>query len=344
MNNSGNINGLSGTQYYFKLEQLATRIFTHSGYEISSTQSRLGPDIIFQANGNVYYVEVKGSSSFCYCNHSMLEKAAVSLVNYVKKDNEIPILLIFAVIAERQKQDLINNYHITILDLANLLYIVNGTDLQDELVSLLPFAVDQINPIAPTDLEKIKLNLNWLQHRDEIPDLLLQLDNCIVGKPGAHSFELICTDLLRYIFADDLSLWKKQASSNKQLYRFDLLCRIKDGLSKSFWCILESYFHTKYIVFEFKNLNEIVTQKEIYTTEKYLYNKALRNVAIIVARSGFHENSVWATKGCLREEGKLILLLTVEEMKEMVQLKRDNEDPSGFLLSKLDDLLIELEK
>ena len=107
---------------------------------------------------------------------------------------------------------------------------------------------------------------------------------------------------------------------------------------------MEYYFHSKYIVFEFKNYNDKVTQKEIYTTERYLYSKALRNIAIIIAKNGFDENSVWAAKGSLREYGKLILPVSVAELKQMIELKRSQEDPSEFLLSKLDDLLVELEK
>ena len=107
---------------------------------------------------------------------------------------------------------------------------------------------------------------------------------------------------------------------------------------------MEDYFNSKYVVFEFKNYSKKITQKEIYTTEKYLYAKALRSVAIIITAKGFDENAMWATKGCLRENGKLIILLTSEDLIKMAEYKISQEDPSTYLLSKLDNLLIELEK
>ena len=128
------------------------------------------------------------------------------------------------------------------------------------------------------------------------------------------------------------------------MYRFDLLCRIKDGNQKTFWSILERYFNSKYVIFEFKNYTEPITQKEIYTTEKYLYAKALRSVGILISAHGYDENAYWAAKGCLRENGKLILLLETNDLIEMNKMKIDQEDPSNYLLGKLDDLLMDLEK
>lgn len=324
--------------YYAKIERLAHRIIMKSGYNSlpgvepfysAPNATDDGVDFIFQA---------KASSSLYYPNCYLLDRTVAKLSEKARRNNASLVLMVFALLPGGWKEKIKKQYSIFILDIANLLYIVNGTELQNELVSLLPFTVDQIEPEEP------ELELGWLCHKDEASDLLRQLDNCISGKSGASNFEDICSDLLNYLFADDLSLWQRQASSNQQLYRFDLLCRIKDGISKSFWHILETYFHSKYVVFEFKNYSEKVTQKEIYTTERYLYSKALRNVAIIVAKNGFDENSIWAAKGSLREDGKLILLITVSDLKEMVKIKNKHEDPSSSLLEKLDSLLVELEK
>ena len=90
------------------------------------------------------------------------------------------------------------------------------------------------------------------------------------------------------------------------------------------------------MVFEFKNYSDPITQKEIYTTEKYLYSKALRSVGILISAHGYDENAFWAAKGCLRENGKLIVLLETKDLIEMNKMKIDQEDPSNYLLDKLD--------
>ena len=100
----------------------------------------------------------------------------------------------------------------------------------------------------------------------------------------------------------------------------------------------------KYIIFEFKNYSKPITQKEIYTTERYLYSTALRGVAIVIAANGYEENAYWAAKGSLRENGKLIMLFDTEDLIAMNKMKMEQEDPANYLLNKLDDLLLELEK
>ena len=326
---------------YVKFENLTAKLFKNSGYNVNveGMFSREEIDVVASLNDNKYYIEVKSSTSLQYRNISYLEAAIRRIVEFSKMNNAVPVLFVYSLLSQKDKEKIHLQYSdLLLFDISNILYIVNRTDLEDELISLLPFSVEQIEP------QKGSLNLTWLRHSDTSSEILLRLDNCIAGKHGFAEFEKICFELLKSTFFDDLSLWHKQEKSNLELYRFDLLCRIKDYNTKTFWNMMEQYFNSKYIIFEFKNYNEAITQKEIYTTERYLYNKALRNVAIIIARNGYNDNSVWAAKGCLRENGKLILLLTIDELKKMYELKIDNQDPSEHLLNKLDMLLADLEK
>lgn len=88
-----------------------------------------------------------------------------------------------------------------------------------------------------------------------------------------------------------------------------------------------------------------ITQREIYTTEKYLYGTVLRKVAILVSRNGYDKHACQAAKGSLRENGKLILCLTANDLLEMANIKAKGiDEPADFLSKMLDELLIHLEK
>lgn len=166
------------------------------------------------------------------------------------------------------------------------------------------------------------------------------------GKANPSSeYEKLCTRVLQRLFSlDDLALWLEQAKSNDDLYRFDLICKIKQDNHKDFWETAERHFHSKYIIFEFKNYSGEVTQMEVTTTARYLYTKALRTVAIIVSPNGFSAHAEKAARGALREDGKLILSLTNADLIEMLLGKDNGKDPSEYLNKKLDTLLINLEK
>ena len=183
------------------------------------------------------------------------------------------------------------------------------------------------------------------QMQKECEALRKEIKGWISGKEtNSTTYEQLCTRTLKRVLGDDLTLWKVQAKSNDSLFRFDLICKIKLDNHKDFWEMAERYFGSKYIIFEFKNYTEEVTQREVYTTVRYLYTKAMRGIAIIISPNGMDDNGGKACRGVLRDEGKLILSLTNDDLLEMLRMKEDGEDPADFLSDKLDELLIDLEK
>ena len=171
-----------------------------------------------------------------------------------------------------------------------------------------------------------------------------RLETIIAGNKNAQQYEKFCVDILKYLFNDTLSLWEEQQKSNDDLFRFDLICKIKNNINDEFFNTIENYFSSKYIIFEFKNYVEKITQKEVYTTEKYLYKTALRTVAILLTRNGVDKNGIKAIKGTLRENGKLIIVLDDSDIKQMIYAKEHGEDYIEILINKLDKMLVSLEK
>lgn len=317
-------------------EQTVSKIFNESGYSIErnvNLNCTFGDiDIIAKKDSKTYCVEVKYSP--------IINKAAGKICSIANEAKMHPILVTAYYIDPKRKKQINKDYpDLELVDIANLLYATQyNIELQNELVAELPYSVEGIEP------EYSFLQSNVLQHADYTVSLIEEMESCEAGRDQARSYEELCYKLLENIFSEDLALWREQEKSNKNLYRFDLLCRIKDGNQKTFWSILERYFNSKYVIFEFKNYKDLVSQKEIYTTEKYLYAKALRCVAILVSANGYNENAYWAAKGCLRENGKLIILLSTKDLIAMNKMKIDHEDPSNYLLEKLDTILLELEK
>ena len=328
---------------YILFEKCVARIFEGAGFSVSDCQktiyetadTKTEVDFIFQKDGKTYCVEVKSA-----INTQVIKKAIERVCSIAQSKDMIPVL-VTAQYLDKDKRNYFrkNNDSLILVDIANLLYAVrDNIQLRNELIALLPYSVDEIEP------EYNLLDSDSLRHEDHLASLIGELNLCNAGREGFRKYEELCFDILKALFSEDLALWYKQQKSNKGLYRFDLLCRVKDGTTKSFWSIIENYFRSKYLVFEFKNYTDTVTQKEIYTTERYLYAKALRSVAIVISANGYDENAKWAAKGCLRENGKLIILLTNNDLIKMLETKNKHEDPSEYLQSKLDTLLIDLEK
>jgi hypothetical protein len=322
-------------------KEVVEEIFKDLGYKTTSKGYDELYDILVQNDEKQdkdYKLEVKYSQAKTEYPYNLIHRA-INRLKRVADEKSIPVLVLGFILSDEERKRFGDNNDIIIIDIANLLSLVKDNEmLRNRLVSSLTYTVDDIEP------KECVFTLDGLNHGGYTKSLIAEMNLLASGKQCFNKFEELCKKMLENVFSGDLDLWKDQQPSNDGLYRFDLLCRIKDGNNKAFWKIIEEYFNSKYVIFEFKNYEEQISQKEIYTTEKYLYEKALRRVAIIIAANGFSENADWAARGCLRETGKLIVLLSKEDLVEMNMMKERNDDPSALLLDKLDYLLATLEK
>ena len=71
----------------------------------------------------------------------------------------------------------------------------------------------------------------------------------------------------------------------------------------------------------------------------YHLDSALRSVAIIVARNGYDSGARRAIQGALREAGKLIIVLDLEDVLRLLRAKDSGLEPSDLLVEYFDGLL-----
>lgn len=154
--------------------------------------------------------------------------------------------------------------------------------------------------------------------------------------------DFMAPEIIRFLFATEFIKESKQHRTEDDLFRMDMLCALKG--TAEFWKFLIQFYKTKFVVFEFKNYAEPIPQNLIYTTEKYLFKPALRNVAIIISREGFDDHANDVALGCLKETGKLIIDITDEDLISMLLSKIDGKEPSDVLLDKTLNMLMSIGK
>ena len=293
----------------------------------------------FRAEANVYF-ELK----FYSVNNAIENKVVKTckrLSEQRQMDTDIMIFVIANPVERLLKEKCKERYNIIIWDIENLLWLFrDAPEIINEFVALLNYSVTDTLPKMPEEniFEEAETRSFGLELKNK-------LGKIVPGEENYRKYEDVCIEILQYVFGDYLTLWKKQQRSNQDLYRFDLYCKIKYGVNEEFFDTIKTFFGTKYVIFEFKNYVAPITQKEVYTTEKYLYEKALRKVAIVLSRKGPEENALVAARGCLRENGKLILFLSDNDLYELIDAKDRKEQTIASLLEdKLDNMLVVLEK
>jgi hypothetical protein len=142
------------------------------------------------------------------------------------------------------------------------------------------------------------------------------------------------------LFDPHLYGFESQVETSDGANRYDFICRIKPG--DPFWDAIKMDFRTRSILFECKNYSEPITADQIYSTERYLFSRALRSVCLLISRLNSDDSAKRAAQGTMRESGKLILLVCNADLIRMLRLKAQNENPTEILDEMIWDFIIRL--
>jgi hypothetical protein len=114
------------------------------------------------------------------------------------------------------------------------------------------------------------------------------------------------------------------------------------GSGNVFWDDLKRMCATRSAVAEFKNFSGPITQKEVESVQQYLFRKAMRMFGLLCSRSAPSASALRARRRAWMEQDKLIVLLSDEDMKEMVRARSLGGDPSTVIDAQLDEFFLHL--
>lgn len=313
-----------------------------------------GVDLILSNGSKNVLSEVKAYRS----KHISSIQNALAKLNFVVRNKNATngLLIISSLIDNDRRLDLEKKYDLKIIDRNILFYLTKDNfflrlELQEFLLELTQTGdenlFDGLNIPSNYNLSDIWETYSTYKYEPislitKGSDLSEEMIAIPLGKEGACQFEKKSEEILKYLFEEDLSLWSLQNKTDDTLHRFDLITKISS--INDFWKYLARDFKSRFVIFEFKNYSEKITQNQIYSTEKYLFTKALRSIAYIITRKGANDNAITAMRGSLRENGKLIMDLDELDICKMLKMKDNGDDPNTYLSEKVDNILISLSR
>ena len=356
--NDGYMNPLEDGFRYFVEKILKELEFSIFEREVA-LKTKLGvirADFIVHNNKKKIIVESKDYRSK-FVENTIINRA-IEQIEYYKnawqetnKENAEVILIMTCYVPDELKERAYKEKNIIIIDISNLIYLVQkNEELMKELIESVKYNIYDIIPKAPVNFELLKLkekkDTNEIVENeiDSAKKFIKMLEELEYGNKEKNDkkYEKLCVKIIRFLFETEFTKILEQKSTEDQMFRMDLICGLK-GTSE-FWKILIQHYNTRFVVFEFKNYKEEIDQNLIYITEKYLYNAALRNVAIIISRKGFSYNAHKAAVGVLTEDSKVIIEVKDDDLITMLRMKADGQDASDYLLNILEEYLISISK
>ena len=335
---------------FYRFESIVGRLIESNGFQLDHeriTDVDRKADFVASIDGKKYLVEVKYYRT-ARPQISLIESAATRLLADIASVNQTfrGMLVVACNLSPKLRVSLEKKFGLIFIDRHDLLiWATQAPEVADELNALLEdnknhLDIDRGRTVDTSIVASVQPVLPPPPQDTTGTNLCQELRGLKRGKATWAAYEKLCDKILRYLFPNDLHGWNKQMRTDDGLNRFDYVCRIIPGTD--FWSFLIDHLNSRYILFEFKNYTGKIKQGQVLTTEKYLLDKGLRRVAIILSRGGAEKNAIAMAQGAMRESGKLMLILDDDKVCEMLHMKERGEDPTDSLFDLADDFLLSL--
>ncbi|SHO66573.1 Restriction endonuclease [Pseudoxanthobacter soli DSM 19599] len=321
--------GQQATMRAFRAEELVAELFQQLGYRVQREEAISGAriDIVATKDERSVLVEVVSTSlSRNILNKLRADAARLQSVISIG-DGKEAVIAVVAPLSPAAKEWSESQFHVSVWDIDMLLS------------KAAPFAnlrkqFEDLTSLGSRRPAKADTDLGG--------DLIRELEDHIREKSTRtpSQYEDLCQRVFTYVFDPTLYGFKRQAHTSDGANRYDFICRIRSG--NQFWDNLRADFRTKAVLFECKNYDEKITADQVYSTERYLFAGALRTVCFLISRLGPDDGCIRAAQGAMRESGKLILLLSNQDLIELIKLKSDDGGPEDFLDEKIWNFVISL--
>lgn len=329
-------------------ENLVRRILEANNFRIqrNSIRGDRGFDLLAELQNEQWAIEIKYYRT-ARAQPSLIDAAALRVAsNGVAALAHKGMLIVSCILTAELREAFEKKFSITFVDQLDLrAWCKAYPELAGELDALLEVSpseplVTRVTRDDPT-LNSRDLKAPLSESRDtKGTELCRELRNIGKGKVSWAKYEKVCEKILKYLFPNDLHGWHSQKRTDDGLNRYDFVCRVRP--TTEFWRFVIDHLDSRYVLFEFKNYSGKIKQGQILTTEKYLLERGLRRVAIIMTRVGADTDAMKMTQGAMREHGKMMLIVNDDRICEMLHMKERGEDPTDCLFEIADNFLLTL--
>ena len=169
-------------------------------------------DITVKKGEVKYNIEIKISY-----NSFHFEKSIMKLLDNWKAKDRLNnfILIIVGYMDKSTISEIETSYNIRILDINVIIAALEPfSDLKSTFISLLPFSIKDTDKDISLENYSDIFGVACVEEQSISPLLYInELRKIPSGKEHFSAYEKMCTDILKYLFDDQLSLWRKQTST-----------------------------------------------------------------------------------------------------------------------------------
>ena len=161
------------------------------------------------------------------------------------------------------------------------------------------------------------------------------------GREGARKLDQVAEKAIRFLFADQFQRWTTLLGTPEEGTLRPLMLARAVPRHAVLRALLDD-LGARFVIFAVDNGAEPVGAGQVLALERHLYPQAGRSVAIYLTRAGGEPAARRAAIAALRDHGKLILTVSLAELKEMLFAKDRGDEFADLLFERANDLLTDL--
>lgn len=182
----------------------------------------------------------------------------------------------------------------------------------------------------------------------QVNDLIREIEDCPIGRSGWSQFEDICTNVLEFLFVPPLIKANRQPRTYSGVNRRDAIFPNRNITNTGDpnclnWHHLYMELKARFILFEFKNYDSaLLGHAEVNQTRNYFVS-TIGKLGIIISTKDPDDSALQQRNIAYNQEGKVIIFLKKEHLKEMLAMKERDEDPSDLIMDMIELFYIQHE-
>lgn len=182
-----------------------------------------------------------------------------------------------------------------------------------------------------------RVQADWAGDNSNTTRLQRALRECPAGQRHFRQYEDIGLELLRFLFPTEIGEPRIQARTDDGVERRDVVCR--NNRQSRFFQRVADRFGADFVIWDFKNYGDPITGEVINDVATYA-NSALGRFIVVVSRKGGSDSSRAAQLRRLRNDDRMIVVVSDEQVLEMVHRKESGAAPEDLLEDLLDEILV----
>ena len=187
----------------------------------------------------------------------------------------------------------------------------------------------------------IKKIVDKYEDEDVYGSLIKKLDNCEAGSNDWGKYQQLVREILEVLFCPTLFSPIIQSSDFFKNNRRDfILPNYAD--TNCIWRYFREMYDAAFIVFDAKNSAKSISKQDVLQMSQYLKRDGTGGFGIIISRKGIDRSSQISLREMWVHEHKMIVVLDDNDVKTMINNRKDGNDPAILIRKKIEDLRLSI--